>query len=95
MSATQGHGADLKVGVVELVGDVPSEHEELASFEEDGVEIAEAEEQLAVLLLSVAAGELLLRDEAIQALQVSLQALQGQQRVRLAFRPCRDNRGSG
>ena len=58
------------------------------------MEIAEAEEQLAVLLLSVAAGELLLRDEAIQALQVSLQALQGQQRVRLAFRPCRDSRGS-
>ena len=38
----------LKVGVVELVGNVPAEHEELPSLEEHRVEEAQREQQLLV-----------------------------------------------
>lgn len=65
----------LKVGVVELVGDVPAEHQELLSFQQDRVEETEAEEQLLVLVWPVTPVKLLLCHQVVQTLQVGLQAL--------------------
>ncbi len=66
---------NLKVGVVEIVGDVPAEREELAALEQHGVKECEAEEQLLVARGPVAARELVLRDQVVQPLHVRLQAL--------------------
>ncbi len=72
----------LEVGVVEVVGDVPAEHEELAALDQRGVEVGEAEEQLLVAVRAVAARELLLRHQVVQPLDVRLQTLQQQCRIR-------------
>lgn len=65
----------LKVRVVEVVRNVPSEHEELATFYEDRVEVAETEEKFLVLVRFMAAVELLVTNTLVHALYVSLQAL--------------------
>lgn len=65
----------LKVGVVELVGDVPAQHEELSSLQQHRVEVAEGEEKLLVLLWLMAASELSIRHHVVQTLQVGFQPL--------------------
>ena len=67
--------AYLKVRVVELVGNVPAQHEELLSLQQDRVEVTQAEEELAVSLRSMTAGELLFRYVVVQTLQICLQTL--------------------
>jgi len=65
----------LKVGVIEVIGDVPAQHEELASFNEHRVEIAETEEQLLVFIRLVTTIELLITNTLIHSLHVCLQTL--------------------
>ena len=65
----------LKVGVVELVGDVPSKHKELPPLQQDGVEETDTEEQLPVLLRSLTAQELLVCHQVVQTLHVTFQTL--------------------
>ena len=66
---------DLEVGVVEVVLDVPAEHEELASLDEDRVEVDQTEQQLLVLLGAVTSSELLLVHSRVHALHVRLESL--------------------
>lgn len=67
--------SDLKVGVVEVVRNVPAKHQELAALNEHRVEVAETEQQLLVLVWLVAAGELRVTDALVQSLHVRLQTL--------------------
>ena len=65
----------LKVGVVEAVDDVPAQLQELLPLQQDAVEEAEGEEQLAVEERPGAARELGLCDELVQTLHVGLHSL--------------------
>ena len=67
--------AHLKVGVVEAVDDVPAQLQELLPLQQDAVEEAEGEEQLAVEDRPGAARELGLRHQLVQALHVGLHSL--------------------
>ena len=66
----------LKVGVVEVVGNVPAQHQELASFNEHGVEVAQTEQELLVFVRLVTSVELLVTNTLIHSLHVCLQTLQ-------------------
>ena len=65
----------LEVGVVEVVRDVPAKHQELATFDEYRVEVAQTEQQLLVLVRLVAAIELCVADALVHPLHVRLQPL--------------------
>jgi len=65
----------LKVRVVEVVGDVPAQHQELATLDEHRVKVAQTEQQLLVLVRLVTAAELLVTNALIQSLHVRLQTL--------------------
>jgi len=66
----------LEVGVVEVVGNIPAKHEELASFNEHRMKVAQTEQKLLVLVRLVTAVELLVANALIHALHVRLQTLQ-------------------
>lgn len=68
-------GADLEVGVVEAVVDVPAQLQELLPLQQDAVEEAEGEEQLPVDDGLRAAAELRLRHQLVQTLHVGLHTL--------------------
>ena len=65
----------FKIGIVEPINDVPSEHEELLSLNEEGVKEAESKEQLFVLGRLRTSIELSVTDLMIQALHIRLQTL--------------------
>mmetsp|Transcript_40364 Transcript_40364/g.119668 ORF Transcript_40364/g.119668 Transcript_40364/m.119668 type:complete len:1559 (+) Transcript_40364:130-4806(+) len=67
--------ADVEVGVVEVVADVPAQELELPALQEDRVEEAEAEEEPAVLVRLADAVVALLRGVHQETVEVGLQAL--------------------
>ena len=67
----------LKVSVVEVVHEVPAEGEELVTFDDNGVEEDEAEEDLLVALRPLVARELRVVHTREHALHVRLEALCG------------------
>ena len=73
----------FKVRVIEAVDDIPSEHEELPSLQQEAVKEAQCEQQLLVLVLTVTAGEGRLVHQLVETFHVGLQALQNASRQEL------------
>ena len=65
----------LKIWVIESVHNIPPQHEELASLDEERVEEAEGEEKLLVLVVTLAAREGGLVHHLVQSLHVGLETL--------------------
>lgn len=67
----------IKVGVVEVVGDIPAQSQELASLQQHRVKEAEREQEALVWHPLLAFLELLLCHVSVQALQVGLEPFRG------------------
>ena len=65
----------LEVWVVEAVLYIPAQHEEFSPLQQHAVEEAQSEEEFLVLVLFVAAAELLFRDQLVQTFHVGFQSL--------------------
>lgn len=65
----------FKVRVIEAIDDIPSQHEELSSLQQQTVKVAQCKQQLLVLVFTLTAREGHFIHQLVEALHVGLQAL--------------------